>query len=147
MTTTLRIPVAKGLFRWSGGNVELIGSRCKGCGTHYFPKRLSCCDPECKEKEVIEVPLSRCGRLYSYTVQQYRPPPLFKMEAWSPYAIGLIDLPEGLRVMGMLTGLTLEEIVIDMAVELTVDPLYCDEQGREVMIYKFKPADQGKRPA
>ena len=145
MTATARIPVAKDLFRWSDGNVELIGSRCQGCGTHYFPKRLSCCNPDCQEKEVIEVQFSGCGRLYSYTVQEYRPPPLFKMEAWSPYAIGVIELPEGLRVMGMLTGLTLDEIAIDMAVELTVDALYRDEQGREVMTYKFKPAHNGKR--
>ena len=147
MTATVRIPVAEDLFRWTEGNVELIGSRCRGCGAHYFPKKLSCCNPDCKEKEVIEVALSGRGRLYSYTVQAYRPPALFKMEAWAPYAIGLIDLPEGLRVMGMLTGVTLEEVVIDMAVDLTVDPLYRDEQGREVMTYKFKPADHGNRPA
>jgi uncharacterized OB-fold protein len=145
MGTIERIPVAKDLFRWAEGAVELIGSRCKVCGTHYFPKRVSCCNPDCKDKEIIEVALSRRGRLHSYTIQSYRPPPLFKMEPWSPYAIGLIELPEGIRVMGMLTGSALDEIVIDMAMELTVEPLYRDELGRDVVTYKFKPADTGAR--
>ena len=143
MTSVERIPVAEDLFRWSQGSVELIGSRCKACDTHYFPKRLSCSNPDCKDKELVEVALSRKGRLYSYTVQGYRPPALFKMEPWSPYAIGLIDLPEGVRVMGMLTGSALEDIVIDMPMELTVEPLYRDELGRDVMTYKFKPAGSG----
>ena len=133
MTTVEKIPVAADLFRWAAGAVELIGSRCKACGAHYFPKRLSCSNPDCIDKEVVEVALSRHGRLYSYTIQGYRPPALFKMEPWAPYAIGLVELPEGIRVMGMLTGAALKDIVIDMAMELTVEPLYRDELGRDVM--------------
>jgi uncharacterized OB-fold protein len=146
MKSIERIPVAADLFGWSEGKVGLIASRCKGCGTHYFPKSLSCCNPDCTHKEVAQVLLSGRGRLHSYTVQGYRPPPLFRMEPWSPYAIGLVELPEGLRVLGMLTGSALNEIVIDMPVELTVEPLYIDELGREVMTYKFKAADDGRGP-
>lgn len=140
MSSAETIPVAKDLFRSIDGNVELIGSRCRGCGTHYFPKRLSCCNPSCVDKTVVEVPLSRRGTLHSYTVQGYRPPPLFKMDPWEPYAIGLVQLPEGMRVLGMMTGVALDQIAIDMPVELTAEALYRDEQGRDVMTYKFKPA-------
>ena len=86
------VPVADCLFNGSGATANLIGSRCRGCGTHYFPKSLSCRNPHCDTKDVEEVLLGRRGRLYSYTVQNYRPPALFRMEPWSPYIIGLVDL-------------------------------------------------------
>lgn len=135
-----RVPVVADLFHWSDDGAALVGTRCTGCGSHYFPKSLSCRNPDCNQKVVEEVLLGRRGRLHSFTVQAYRPPPLFRMEPSAPYAIGLVELPEGLRVMGMLTGCELNEIRIDMPVELTVEALYTDESGREVLTYKYAPS-------
>ena len=86
--------------------------------------------------------MGRRGRLYSYTVQAYRPPALFRMDDWAPYAIGLIELPEGLRVLGMLTGCELSDIHIDMPLELVIETLYRDENGRAVATYKYSPTTQ-----
>ena len=144
MTTAAeQIPVAEDLFRSSGDGAALVGTRCTGCGTHYFPKSLSCRNPQCDAKAVEEVLFGRTGRLYSYTVQSYQPPALFRMSPWEPYAIGLVELPEGLRVMGMLTGCELDEIRIDMALQLVVEPLYRDDCGVEVLTYKFAAAPDG----
>jgi hypothetical protein len=140
METTERLAVAEDLFRWSSNGAALVGSRCSGCGSHYFPKSLSCRNPDCDSKSVEETLLGRRGRLHSFTVQSYRPPALFRMDPFEPYAIGLVEIPEGLRVMGMLTGCALDEIRIDMPVELTVEALYTDERGREVLTYKFAPS-------
>ena len=137
-----QIPVAEGLFEWSGSKASLIGTRCASCGTHYFPKSLSCRNPNCKDKKVEDALLGPTGKLYSYTVQEYQPPPLFKMDSWAPYAIGLVELPQGLRVLGMLTGCRSDQIRIGMDVELTVEPLYRDDQERDVLTYKFKPVGQ-----
>jgi hypothetical protein len=133
------MPVAAGLFEGTGSAARLIGTRCTSCGTHYFPKTLSCRNPQCLEKATQDVLLSREGTLYSYTVQHYQPPALFRMADWAPYAIGSVELPEGLRVMGILTGCEPASLTIGMAVELTVETLYLDEQGREVQTYKFQP--------
>ena len=137
------VPVVEGLFRVSAGGVALVGTRCTGCGTHYFPTSLSCRNPQCEAKTVEEALLGRRGRLFSYTVQAYRPPALFRMEPWAPYAIGLVELPEGLRVMGMLTGCEPDDLRIGMALELVVEPLYRDEAGRDVLTYKFAPGAAG----
>lgn len=145
MTTIDQLPVAEDLFHATEEGPALIGTRCTGCGTHYFPKSLSCRNPACPVKVVEQVDLGRRGRLYSYTVQSYRPPALFRTDAWTPYAIGLVDLPEGLRVLGMLTGVPLEELRIDMPVQLVIEPLYRDEDGRDVSTYKFAPATQEAR--
>jgi uncharacterized OB-fold protein len=139
MRTDESMPVAAGLFEGTGSAAHLIGTRCTSCGTHYFPKTLSCRNPQCLEKATQDVLLSREGTLYSYTVQHYQPPALFRMADWAPYAIGSVELPEGLRVMGMLTGCEPASLTIGMAVELTVETLYRDEQGREVQTYKFQP--------
>lgn len=139
MRTDELVPVAAGLFEGTGNSARLIGTRCTSCGSHYFPKTLSCRNPQCLEKATQDVLLSREGTLYSYTVQHYQPPALFRMADWAPYAIGSVELPEGLRVMGMLTGCEPASLKIGMAVVLTVETLYRDEQGREVQTYKFQP--------
>ena len=139
MTTLQQIPVAQGLFQGTGDDARLIGSHCASCGAHYFPKSLSCRNPQCSEKQVHDVLLGRSGTLYSYTEQAYRPPPLFRMDGWSPYLIGLVELPEGLRVMGMLTGCTRDTVRIGMPLEMVLEALYADAAGQQVLTYKFRP--------
>jgi uncharacterized OB-fold protein len=140
VNSTEPIPVARDLFRWSEDGVDLVGSHCEDCGTYYFPKGLSCRNPDCTNKRVTDVLLGRTGRLYSYTVQSYRPPALFRSEPWQPYAIGLIDLPEHIRVMSMLSGFDLDNIEIGTQVELITESLYTDETGTRVHTYKYSPA-------
>jgi uncharacterized OB-fold protein len=147
MQTIGSIPVADNLFHWTDGKSGLVGSHCKSCGAHYFPKCLSCRNPACIKKELTDVVFGQRGRLYSYTIQAYKPPPLFRMEPWSPYAIGLVELSEGLRVMGILTGCELLAIRIDMEVELCVEPLFRNEFGHDVLTYKFRPVDTAQSPA
>lgn len=139
MTVLDHVPVAIDLFRSTPQGAVLVGTKCTGCGTHYFPKSLSCRNPACGAKAVEEVELGSRGRLYSYTVQAYRPPALFRMDDWGPYAIGLVELPEGLRVLAMLTGCELDQIRIDMPLQLVIEPLYRDDEGRDVATYKFAP--------
>ena len=50
MRTDELVPVAAGLFEGTGNSARLIGTRCTSCGSHYFPKTLSCRNPQCQEK-------------------------------------------------------------------------------------------------
>ena len=140
MQTTIQMPVAENLFQGTGASARLIGTRCTSCGTHYFPKSLSCRNPQCREKKVEDALFGHYGTLYSFTVQTYRPPALFRMDNWAPYAIGLVELPEGIRVMAMLTSCGNDEVHIGMQLELTVETLYRDEEGREVLTYMYMPS-------
>jgi uncharacterized protein len=96
METIERTPVARDLFQGDGEDTRLIGTRCSSCDTHYFPKSLSCRNPQCQDKAIDDALLGPDGILYSYTVQVYRPPALFRMEPWQPYAIGMVELTQGL---------------------------------------------------
>jgi uncharacterized OB-fold protein len=85
--------------------------------------------------------------LLSYTIQRYQPPPLFRMDDWQPYAIGLIDLGSGVEVMGMLTGLELDAIRIGMPLRMVVEALYVDATRGAVATYKFAPDPSGPAEA
>ena len=134
-------PIVEGLFEIVEGTPKLIGSQCHACNTIYFPQALSCRNPKCRDKSVEQTFLPHCGTLYSYTVQRYQPPPLFRIDDWAPYALGLVDLGDGLQVMGMLTGIKLDEIAIGMALKLVVEPLYSNADIGEKLTYKFAPAE------
>lgn len=131
--------VADGLFEVAGDDVALVGSRCETCGSHYFPQALGCRNPACDATVVARVLLGRRGRLHSYTVQHYQPPALFRMSPWAPYAIGLVELEEGLKVMAMLTGMDLDALEIGTSLRLVAEPLYEDEAGGAVLTYKYAP--------
>lgn len=132
-----QVPVEEGLISWAAGEPRLIASRCRACGTHSFPKSYSCPNPECDAKDVEEVLLSNRGKLASYTIQHYAPP-IFKMEPFRPFAIGLVELPEEINVLAMLT--TTENIEIGMDLEMVVRPLYT-EGDHDVVTWMFKPLE------
>lgn len=134
------VSVARDLFRGEGRAARLVGSRCEGCGSTYFPRALGCRNPACSRPPVQETLLASHGVLYSYTVQTFRPPPLFRMDDWSPYAIGLVELADDrIRVLGMLGGCPLDQLRIGMALEMDTRTLYRDAQGQDVMTYQFVP--------
>jgi uncharacterized OB-fold protein len=135
------IPVLSGLFE-PGPPAVLLGSKCARCGSHYFPRTALCRNPACAGTIVQDVSLSRRGRLYSFTVQHYRPPAPFEMQAWAPYAIGILELPEGLRIMGMLTGIADAQLAIGMPLEVVTAALRQDDAGRDVLTYQFAPATE-----
>ena len=141
MTT---VPVADDLFLLDGADgagLALLGSCCTGCGTRYFPRAVSCRNPECETQVLTEVELGRTGTLYSWTVQHYRPPALFRADDWQPSALGLVELPEGLRVLAMLTGAPAGEIAIGSTMRLTTVALYTDDDGHPVVTYAYAPAE------
>ena len=132
------MPVIEGLFTL-GPEPKLIGTKCTSCGTYYFPQTISCSNPDCKGKKVEQCLLSKRGTLWTYTVQYYPPPPPFKApDPFVPYGIGLIELPEKVRVMGMLTESDPAKLKIGMKVELILEKMY-EENGKEVVTWKFKP--------
>ena len=63
MTSSPPLPVAEGLFQTQNGSVHLRGTRCRNCNSHYFPVALSCRNPNCHDKQVEDVLLSRHGTL------------------------------------------------------------------------------------
>jgi hypothetical protein len=133
-----RIPIVEGMFAWPSAEPALLVGKCKKCGTISFPHAPFCINPDCEKvrENVEETKLSRTGTLWTYTVQVYSPPPPFKHEPFEPYGIAMVDFPEGIRVLGMLT--TTKDLRIGMRVETIVGKLYEDEVN-EYITWMFRP--------
>jgi hypothetical protein len=70
-----RTPAVPGWFTLDPARPALLGTRCKACGTVFFPREETFCrSPLCSGTEFEEVELSRRGRLWSYTNHAYQPP-------------------------------------------------------------------------
>jgi uncharacterized OB-fold protein len=72
-----------------------------------------------------------------YTIQRYALRPPFDYHK-APYAIGAVELPEGIIVVGRLTMTEEEKLKIGMKVVLKVDELYSDKEN-VYLTYFFKP--------
>lgn len=144
MTTTKRVPVAEGLFAETAGDARLLGSRCAGCGTAYFPRSPVCHNPDCRDKRIEDAAFGPTGTLWSYSVQAYPPPPPAKYdEPYVPYALGLVDMPEGLRVLGRISTGDVTVLKAGLDVELVIERLYSGPDGNEVTTWMFRPLGEG----
>ena len=140
------IPAVEGFFTWPSEKPQLIASRCTACGRYYFPKVIRCTNPDCG-RAVEETLLSTKGILWSYTAQYFMPPPPYhppdnNPKEWTPYGVALVELPEGIRVIGMVTRCEIKDLKIGMPMEMIVERMYQDEHGNDVLTWKFMPAER-----
>src|SRR3972149_7912699 len=137
---TKRIPVVDGLFTETPEGPRLLGSRCTTCGTPYFPKAPVCRNPDCRVTSLEDAAFGPRGKIWSYSVQDYPPPPPAKYEEpYTHYALGLVDLPGGLRVRARTSTPNPEDVRPGMEVQLVLERLYTDPEGNEVITWKFQP--------
>jgi len=92
---------------------RLEAGRCVACGKVVFPTRSVC--PACRGTELEPVRLSRRGRVLTSTVVR-TPPDDLLMEA--PYAMAVIETPEGARLMTQVVDCAVEEVLPGMEVAL-----------------------------
>ncbi|MBB6627041.1 OB-fold domain-containing protein [Nocardioides sp. KIGAM211] len=152
MTATPATPAIEGWFT-TGAAAALVGARCTTCTTVFFPRSSSgagpdghgfCRNPACAGEEFEDVELSRRGRVWSYTDAQYQPPPPYLApgspgDAYEPFALAAVELPEGLVVLGQVAqGYGVRDLHVGAEVELVVETLYADETGDRT-IWRWKP--------
>ncbi|WP_431043142.1 bifunctional MaoC family dehydratase N-terminal/OB-fold nucleic acid binding domain-containing protein [Streptomyces sp. P1-3] len=113
---------------WDGvADHRLLIQRCTGCGTLRFPWLPGCtaCGAPCWDT----VAASGRGTVFSYVVMHHPPFPAFD----PPYAVGLVELAEGVRMISGIVGVPCEEVRIGMAVELE---FRCVEEGLELPVFR-----------
>jgi uncharacterized protein len=80
----------------------LVGARCTGCAVTVYPAAGAC--PRCG-LNMAPIELSTVGSLWTWTVQRFAPksPPYVPPpDGFSPFAVGYVDLPEGVRVAAVI---------------------------------------------
>jgi len=136
-------PVVEGWFT-TGEAPALVGTRCRTCGTVFFPRESAFCrNPGCAGEAFDSVELSRRGRVWSYTDARYQPPPPYipASDPYEPFALAAVSLEaEGLVVLGQVAaGYGVDDLVVGAEVELVVEPLYTDDDGTVRTTWRWRP--------
>ena len=132
---SMAVPVTAGLFELDAeGGGRLLGGACGACGQLHFPATRDC--PYCSNEGCTTRALSGEGTLCLFTTVVNRPP---GYSGEVPFGFGVVELPEGLRVIARLTETDPERLAFGMPVRLTFVPLHVDAAGRQVITYAFAP--------
>jgi hypothetical protein len=122
------------------GEPHLLGDRCTSCGTYVFPPTVAFCpNPGCEGAAFERVPLSRRGRVWSYTVNRYQPPPPYvAADPFLPYGIAAVELDdEKLVVLGQVAGDVGAPLPVGTEVELVLETLFEDD-GNRYLVWKWR---------
>lgn len=111
---------------------ELVFQKCQDCGAFVHPPRPMC--PHCQSLKKQWVPSSGKGEIYSWVniVFPKAAYPGIKV----PYAVILVEMEEGVRVISNIVDVEPQDIQIGMPVEVVFDDI-----DKKLTLYKFK-----KRP-
>ncbi|MEK6592975.1 MAG: OB-fold domain-containing protein [Pseudomonadota bacterium] len=95
------------------GVVRLLGVQCNDCGMKVFPVTDVC--PDCLSSSLRTMTLGGNGKLYSYTTVHVAPP------GWeTPYVVGYVDMPEGVRLFGKVKAGGPDALRVDMPIGVRV---------------------------
>jgi len=141
VSNVTRVPVAECLFTCADEPPRLIASRHRETGAISFPAE--------RADHSEQVLLSRTGTLFTWTTQQFVPPaPPFTGDtdagSFAPYAVGYVELPEGLLIEGRLTESDPERLAIGQEMELVLIPFRTEpgaagEPDREIVTFAYAP--------
>jgi uncharacterized OB-fold protein len=100
---------------------RLSGIRCGKCGALAIPPKEFC--PACQERDWAAVPLAGVGSIASFTVIRVAPR---GHGAEAPYAVGVIQLDEGVSLLGRIVDIPFESLRAGLPVRFR--PLVTGEQ-------------------
>ncbi|MGR4862136.1 Zn-ribbon domain-containing OB-fold protein [Caulobacter sp. LARHSG274] len=137
MSPTLAPLIAERLIDFDAdGAPILLGGRDRITGRLVFPLPAD-------EDRFERIGLPNRGRLWSWTVQRFRPksPPYAGPAEFAPYAVGYVALGEAIIVEGRLSGVAFEDLRIGLPLRLTTEP-FAFENGEMRLTFAFAPEDR-----
>ena len=119
---------------WDGvKDHRLLIQRCSACGTLRHPWLPGC--NSCGGLGWDTVEASGDGTVYSYVVMHHPPFPAFE----PPYAVALIELAEGVRIVSNVVGVPYDKVRIGMPVRVGFR-----SYEEDLVLPVFQPADEGE---
>ena len=134
-----QIPIHPGLFTLPGDprGPKLLAARCPSCAGLHFPAGETC--PYCGTDGCREEAIGGVGRLSLWTAVRTAPP---GYRGPVPYGFGVVDLPEGLRVVARLASAEPERLREGQPVDLVIAPLFRNDAGEDVLSYAYAPREE-----
>ena len=114
---------------------KLMAGKCTKCGKIHLPPRPLC--DNCYSQTFTWTPMPNKGKLITYTIIHVAPE---QFQQLTPYAVGIIQLPNGTKLPGMITDTPHDQLKIGM--NLTIDFTTCEttQTWPQWPRYCFKPA-------
>jgi hypothetical protein len=125
-------PITAGLFSNGPEGPRLLCGRCAACARLHFPAGSSC--PYCGADGCNVAPVGPAASLRLFTTVTSRPP---GYEGPIPYGFGVVELPEGIRIVARLSESRTDQLHPGQAMHLAIEPLFTDADGRDVLTYLF----------
>jgi len=113
---------------------KLLAGKCKKCGKIHLPPRPVCDDCYSKEFDWTAVPTK--GKLLTYTVIHIAPA---QFQSMAPYAMGIVQLENGLKIPGMIRAIALEQIKVGMDLIIDFGTSAATQIWPQWPRYYFKP--------
>ena len=114
---------------------ELVVQRCRACGARRFPARELC--SHCLSREAEWERVSGRGTVFSVAIVHQALHPGFAAEV--PYAVVVVELEEGPRMISNLLGVAPHEIRIGLPVEVVFEDV-----TPEITLPKVRPRAPGR---
>jgi len=116
-------PDADSAALWRGlRNGELLLQHCAACGEVQYYQQAIC--RRCGGEDISHRAASGRGKVHSFSVVHRAPGPAFKADV--PYAVLLVELDEGPRMISSYVGGPPGEVTFDMDVVLVCEPISDD---------------------
>jgi uncharacterized OB-fold protein len=137
----VRAPADTDLFELLDPTVELsairlLASYSTAADTHFWPRRRRC---PLTATAVDDVALEARGTLWSWSYAHLPWRGLASPSDADGYGVGLIDLPEGPRVLGVLIGAQGDWQIGDTMVGVALD--FTERDGETVCLMAFRRED------
>jgi len=113
---------------------KLMGGKCRKCGKIHLPPRPLC--DKCLSTEFEWVELPRTGTLLTYTIIHVAPTQFQNM---APYAVGIVQLENGVKIPGMIKDAPLDKIRVGMQLKMEFEETQPTQQWPQWPRYHFKP--------
>ena len=109
----------------------LLVPTCTACGTAFWHPRPRC--PHCGSDQVDWIKASGRGAIHTFTVVRQSGDPWFKTRL--PYAVAMVELDEGVRMLTNVVETPIQSLAIGMRVEVLFEPA-----NKEIAIPLFRAA-------
>lgn len=91
----------------------LMAVKCGNCGKSFLPPKMFC--TYCNSRNLFWIEIPRIGKVISYTEIHA---PLKNFERFKPYIIVLVEFEGGIRLLGIIVGVKLNDLKIGVNVKL-----------------------------
>jgi uncharacterized OB-fold protein len=113
---------------------KLMAGKCTRCGKIHLPPRPLC--DNCFGQEFTWIEIQGKGKLLTYSVIHIAPA---QFQQLAPYAVGIVQLENGLKLPGMISGVTQKQLHIGMSLQIDFGTCNTAQPWPQWPRYCFKP--------